>query len=132
MNPSGLRYAETHEWAGREGDIVTVGITRHAVEELGDLVYIELPEVGKAAVKGKAFGEIESVKAVSELMSPVDGEIVEVNSSLTDELEIVSADPYGSGWMVKIKASDLSQLNDLMTAEQYQRKVEAEQKEKEK
>jgi len=131
MNPNDLKYAETHEWAALEDGVVTVGISQHAVEELGDLVYIELPEVGAPVSKGESFGEIESVKAVSELISPVDGEVVAVNADLADELELVTNDPYGSGWMIKIKASDPSQLDELMSAEEYRKKVEEESKEKE-
>ncbi|NOZ24184.1 MAG: glycine cleavage system protein GcvH [Planctomycetes bacterium] len=126
MNPNDRRYAESHEWARAEGNTVTIGITQHAVDELTDLVYIELPEVGAEVTAGQAFGEIESVKAVSELVSPVDGKVVEVNTDLNDDLDPISKDSYQSGWMVKIEATDLSQLDSLMTAEEYEKKTESE------
>ena len=113
----------SHEWARREGDIVTVGISAHAVKQLSDLVYIELPEKGKKVKKGEPFGEIESDKAVSELFSPVDGEIIEVNASLSDNLESITKEPYGAGWMIKIKATNPSQVASLLTAEDYEKQV---------
>jgi len=113
----------SHEWAKLDGDVVTVGISAHAVKQLSDLVYIELPEKGKKVKKGEAFGEIESVKAVSELFSPVDGEIVDVNAALSDNLESITKEPYGSGWMIKVKASDPNQVASLLSAEEYEKQV---------
>jgi glycine cleavage system H protein len=130
MNPKDLRYAATHEWAKLEGNVVTVGITKHAVEELTDLVYLQLPSIGDAVTVGSAFGEIESVKAVAELNSPVDGEVVEVNSAVADKLDAVSKDPYGAGWIAKIKVSNPSQLDALMSAEQYEKHLAEEAKTK--
>ena len=123
MFPKELRFMPSHEWARLEGDVVTVGISAHAVKELSDLVYIELPEKGRKIKKGEPFGEIESVKAVSELFCPVDGEIIEVNASLSDKLESITKEPYGAGWMIKIKATDPSQVASLLTAEQYEKQV---------
>ena len=125
MNPTDRKYAESHEWALAEGNTVTIGLTQHAVDELTDLVYIELPEVGAEVSAGQAFGEIESVKAVSELVSPVDGKVVQVNDDLNDDLEPISKDPYQGGWMVKIEASDVNQLDSLLSAEDYEKNVEA-------
>jgi len=103
MDPKNLRYAKTHEWASLEGNICTLGITKFAVEQLTDVVYIELPEVGDHVFVGDSFGEIESVKAVSDLYSPVNGEVIEINEKLIDDPTKISGDPYGKGWMVKIK-----------------------------
>ena len=111
----------SHEWARLEGDVVTVGISAHAVKQLSDLVYIELPEKGKKVKKGEPFGEIESVKAVSELFSPVDGEIIDVNAALSDNLESITKEPYGAGWMIKIKPSNPAELDRLMSAKDYEK-----------
>jgi glycine cleavage system H protein len=126
MRPTELRYTEAHEWAKADGDICTVGITDFAVEQLTDLVYLELPSVGATVEKGGAFGEIESVKAVSDLHSPVSGTVEEVNSDLPDSLEKLSESPFEEGWMVKIKMSDPGQIESLMTAEAYEKLVEEE------
>ena len=123
MFPTELRYMPSHEWARLEGGVVTVGISAHAVKQLSDLVYIELPQKGRKIKKGEAFGEIESVKAVSELFCPVDGEIIEVNEALSDNLESITKEPYASGWMIKVKASDPNQMASLLTAEEYEKKV---------
>jgi len=125
VSPEQLLFAKTHEWAHVETDasgakVATVGISSFAVEALTDLVYMELPEVGRQVDAGESFGEIESVKAVSDLYSPVDGEVVEVNQSLPDHLERLSSDPYGSGWIAKIKLSDESALKNLMKYPAYQ------------
>ena len=114
-----LKIAESHEWARLEGDTVTVGITAYAVEELGDIVYLELPKVGTRTKAGKAFGEIESVKAASELFAPVDGEVTAVNPDLADDLDALKAEPYGKAWMIRIKAAQPAQLEALMTEAQY-------------
>ncbi len=126
MEPKELRYAKTHEWVHVDRDakgqkIATIGISHFAVEALTDLVYIELPEVGRRVKAGESFGEIESVKAVSDLYSPVDGEIVEVNGSLADHLEQFHDDPYGAGWIVKIKMTDDAGLADLLDYEAYEK-----------
>ena len=103
MNPKDLKYTESHEWVRLAGDTATIGITEHAAHQLSDLVFLGLPRKGDKVSAGKALGEIESVKAVSDINSPVDGEVVEVNSGLSDNLGDVNADPYGKGWMVKVK-----------------------------
>jgi glycine cleavage system H protein len=124
-------YAKTHEWthvdASGGGKIATVGISAFAVEALTDLVYMQLPTVGKKVKAGDSFGEIESVKAVSDLYSPVDGEIVEVNTALANKLETLNSDPYGAGWVVKIKLSDESALRNLMDFSAYQKMCAEEQ-----
>src|SRR5436853_1988117 len=114
MDPKNLRYAATHEWATLEGDQCTLGITQFAVEQLTDVVYIELPDVGDHVFAGESFGEIESVKAVSDLYSPVDGEVVAINEKLLDDPTIVTADPYGKGWLVKIKVDPGTTLDKQM------------------
>lgn len=121
MNTNQLRYAETHEWALLNGDIATIGITAHAVEQLTDLVYMDLPKIGSRVSAGSPFGEVESVKATSDLYSPVDGEVVEVNSTLPDNLELLNSDPYSAGWIMKVKVSDKSSLNKLMDLAAYEK-----------
>ncbi|MCX4245886.1 glycine cleavage system protein GcvH [Paraliomyxa miuraensis] len=117
--PADLRYTKEHEWARRDGDLIVVGITAHAVEQLGDITLITVPEPGTAVTQGESFGDIDSVKAVSELFAPVSGEIAERNDELEDAPETVNEDPYGEGWLVKIKPSDPSQLDGLLDAEAY-------------
>lgn len=114
------RYAESHEWARKEGDLIVCGITDHAQEELSDVVYVELPEVGDTFSKDDQFGVIESVKAASDLYIPMGGEIVEVNETLEDSPEIVNEDPFGGGWMIKFKPSDASQWDSLLTPKEYE------------
>lgn len=121
MDPSQLKYARTHEWVHSQGDVVTVGISDFAVKELTDLVYIDLPDVGRTLDEGDTFGEVESVKAVSDLYAPVAGEIVEVNSSLPDNLQLLSDDPYGQGWMIKIRLADGQTLDHLMDRAAYEK-----------
>jgi len=123
MDPKNLRYAATHEWASLEGNTCTLGITKFAVEQLTDVVYIELPDVGDNVFGGESFGEIESVKAVSDLYSPVDGEIIAVNEKLLDDPTLVAQDPYGKGWMIKIKCEPGQNLDKLMTLEVYQKQI---------
>ena len=123
MVPKDLRYAKTHEWARIEGDVCTVGITQFAVEQLTDIVYIELPEVGDHVFTGDGFGEIESVKAVSELYSPVNGEVVAINEKLLDDPTKVAEDPYGQGWMAKIKVEPGTTLDNLLTLDQYKKQI---------
>ena len=117
--PDDVRYAESHEWARSEGDRVKVGITDFAQDQLGDIVFVELPEVGETFDKGEEFGTVESVKAVSELYLPVAGEVVAVNSSLEDSPEKVNNAPYGDGWMIEVKADNPSELDGLMSKEAY-------------
>ena len=123
MEPENLLYAKTHEWVAldEDGEIGTIGISAFAVEQLTDLVYIELPEVGAPVVAGESFGEIESVKAVSDLYSPVTGHIIEVNQDLVDSLETFSSDPYSKGWIMKVKIADKSTINDLMDHAAYEK-----------
>ena len=119
--PKALKYAESDEWFSIEGDVVTIGITDYAQDQLNDIVYIELKEVGDALAAGDSFGEVESVKAASEMYSAAAGEIIAVNADLEEAPEIVNADPFGAGWMVKIKTADLSPLDGLMDAAAYDR-----------
>ncbi len=118
--PSDLRYTKSHEWVRDEGDgTVTVGITDHAQEQLGDMVFVELPEVGAGFAAGDACAVVESVKAASDVYAPVDGEITEVNDALADSPELVNQDPYGDGWLFKMKPADVAALEELMDAEAY-------------
>jgi len=118
-HPSDRRYSKDHEWVLVDGDVATIGISDFAQDQLGEVVYVDLPEVGDALTAGDTFGEIESVKSVSELFAPVSGEIVEVNSALDDTPETVNSDPHGAGWMVKIKADNPDEIEALMSAEEY-------------
>jgi glycine cleavage system H protein len=126
MLPDNLRYAKSHEWVSLTGDVATIGITQFAVEQLTDVIYIQLPDVGKALSLGQGFGEIESVKAVSDLYAPVEGTVAEVNKKLTTDPTIVSQSPYGDGWMIKIKVKPGTTLDHLLTPEQYQKQIESE------
>jgi glycine cleavage system H protein len=126
MDPKKLRYAKTHEWASLEGDLCTVGITQFAVDQLTDIVYIELPDVGDQVFASESFGEIESVKAVSDLYAPVSGEVVEINEKILDDPTVVTKDPYGKGWMVKIKVEPGTSLDSLMSLEQYEKQIASE------
>ena len=119
MYPDDLRYTKDHEWVRLEGDRGTVGITHYAQKQLGDVVYLELPEVGRALSVQDTFGTVESVKAVSDLYAPVSGKVVEVNAPLGDSPEYVNQDCYGEGWMIVIELSDAKELDELMTVEQY-------------
>ena len=118
-HPSDRKYSKEHEWVLVDGDVATIGISEFAQDQLGEVVYIDLPDTGDALEAGDTFGEIESVKSVSELFAPVSGEIVEVNSSLDDTPETVNADPHGTGWMIKIKMDDAAQVDALLSAEEY-------------
>jgi glycine cleavage system H protein len=122
--PDDLRYTREHEWARTKGRKVVVGITEYAGEQLGDVVYLELPDLGDAVKKGESFGVVESTKAVSELFAPISGKIVEVNDPLADAPETVNEDPYEEGWMVAIEPSDPSELDALMDARAYKAFVE--------
>jgi len=116
-----LKYAKSHEWVALDGDIATVGVSEHAVEELGEVVPFDLPAVGKTVTAGQPLGEIESVKAVSELYSPVSGEIVEANAALVSQPELVNSSPLGDGWICKIRVSDSSEIDSLMDQSRYER-----------
>ncbi len=120
MNPSELKYRPTHEWVRLEGNEAVVGISEFAVHQLTDLVYIDLPAVGKHVTAGETFGEVESVKAVSDLYAPVTGDVTAVNSSLADDLALLSSDPFGKGWMIRIKVSDPASSNGLLDAKAYE------------
>src|SRR5258708_29397675 len=125
--PEDSRYAKSHEYVHLEGDIGTIGITEYAQKELGDVVFVELPKVGSQLEHADELGSIESVKAVSELFAPVSGEVIEVNELLTEKPELVNTDPYGDGWMVRVKLSDPSEVDELlMTAEEYEEYIETE------
>jgi glycine cleavage system H protein len=126
--PEGLKYSKEHEWVLVEGTSATIGITEYAQEELGDIVFVELPEVGEKIVKDDPFGAVESVKAVSDIYAPVSGEVMETNEILPDNPETINDDPYGDGWMVRVELSDIDDLKDLMDAEEYAEYV-AQQKE---
>jgi glycine cleavage system H protein len=120
MGPKDLRYTKEHEWVRVEGDLATVGITDFAAHQLGDIVFVELPEVGRKLTQFSSAGVIESVKAVSDLFAPVGGEVVETNPELTSRPELVNEDPLGEGWMVKIKLADKSQLDALLDGPAYE------------
>ena len=130
MTPDKLLFSETHEWVHLDQTeaqpIATIGITAFAIEALTDLVYMQLPKVGDQLSAGQPFGEIESVKAVSDLYSPVSGEVIEVNSKLPDNLEILNDDPYGEGWMIKVKVTDPAPLSKLMKLEAYEKQCSEE------
>ena len=123
--PEELQYTKSHEWVRNEGDTATIGITDHAQEELGDIVYIELPEHGVTFGAGDSFGTVESVKAVSDLYTPVGGEVVEVNEALEDSPEKINEDPYGEGWMVKLRIS--GEGTGLLSPDEYQQVLEQEE-----
>jgi len=122
--PSEFKYSKEHEWVLIEGDTATIGITDYAQGELGDVVFVELPEVGTSFAKTEAFGTIEAVKAVSELYLPIAGEVVEINAKLEDDAGLVNQDPYGDGWMIKIKISDAADLEELIDSKAYKELVE--------
>ncbi len=117
--PADLKYTKDHEWIKIEGDIITVGITDFAQGELGDIVYVEVETVDETLDIEEIFGTVEAVKTVSDLFLPVSGEVIEFNESLEDEPEKVNSDPYGDGWMIKVKCSDVSQLDDLLSSDDY-------------
>ena len=124
--PSELKYTKEHEWAKTEqGKVVSIGVTDHAQDLLGEIVYVELPEVNTEVTKDETFGVIESTKSVSDLYAPVSGIVTEVNSIVVDGPEVVNEDPYEEGWLIKIQPSDAAELDDLMTADQYETFVEA-------
>jgi glycine cleavage system H protein len=126
MYPNNYRYTKEHEWINVEGDSATVGITDHAQDQLGDVVFVELPKVGVALQAMQSFGTVESVKAVSDIYAPVSGEVTAVNEALADTPEQINEDPHGKGWLIRVKLADKKQVEPLMTAEQYQEYVAAE------
>lgn len=128
MYPESLRYTKDHEWIRVEGQRGTVGITDHAQKQLGDVVFLELPEVGRTLSRHDIFGTVESVKAVSELFSPVSGEVLEVHSDIVPQPEVLNSDPYGEGWMIVVKLSDPAELGELLDAAAYAAYVESEAK----
>ncbi|MDO9548465.1 MAG: glycine cleavage system protein GcvH [Candidatus Marinimicrobia bacterium] len=121
--PENLKYTNDHEWALVEADLATIGITEYAAGELGDVVYVELPEMGITAKKGDSIGTIEAVKTVADIYSPLSGEIIEVNDALNDNSELINQDPFGEGWIVKIKLSDSSELSELLSHEDYKKLI---------
>ena len=123
MYPGDVRYTREHEWVRLDGQTAVIGITSYAQDELGDVVYVELPSVGEMVLSGSEFGTVESVKAVSPLFAPLAGEIVEVNEALIGQPELVNVEPYGSGWMIKVAASTPDELDSLLEAEAYEQFV---------
>ena len=119
--PEELKYSKEHEWVRVEGDIVVIGVTDFAQGELGEIVYVDVETEGETLDKDEVFGSIEAVKTVSDLFMPIGGEIVEFNAELEDAPELVNEDPYGKGWMLKVKANNLDEINDLLTAEEYKK-----------
>lgn len=122
--PEDLKYTREHEWVSIDGSVATIGITDHAQEQLGDVVFVELPSIGDRVEKADAFGVVESTKAVSDVYAPLSGEVTEVNDDLPDNPELINEDPYGDGWMVKITLGDKADLEDLMTADEYRKFIE--------
>jgi glycine cleavage system H protein len=123
MDPKTLRFSPTHEWVHVEGDLATVGISRFAVDQLTDLIMIDLPSVGAKVTAGKGFGEVESVKAVSDLYAPVSGEVVEVNSAVAQNIQLLAEDPYEKGWLVKVRIDDPAAVAGLLDHDAYEKKV---------
>lgn len=125
--PESLRYTKTHEWIRQEGELAVVGITDYAIDQLGDVVFLDLPDVGSQAECGQRFGEIESTKTVSDLVAPVSGEIVEVHTALVDELSLLKESPYEKGWILKIRPKDSAELEALLAASDYAAHVDSEE-----
>ncbi len=123
MDPTTLKFTPTHEWVHLDGDVATLGISKFAVDQLTDLIVIELPKVGATLTKGKPFGEVESVKAVSDLYAPLGGEVIEINDAVAGDVQILAEDPYTKGWLVKIKVADTTALAGLLDHDAYQAKV---------
>lgn len=123
MDPTTLRFTATHEWVHLEGDVATLGISRFAVDQLTDLIVIELPKVGAKLTQGKPFGEVESVKAVSDLYAPVSGEVVAVNDAVAGDVQLLAEDPYTKGWLIKVKVADPAVVGSLLDHDAYQAKV---------
>ncbi len=127
--PDNLKYYDSHEYASLEGSVATIGITAYAVDELGDIVFLELPDVGDEVEKGESFGTVESVKAVEDLVSPVSGSVIERNEVLIESPEKLADDPYEEGWLVKVNIEDPGDLDDALSSEEYQAKVEGSEEE---
>jgi len=125
MSPENLKFAKTHEWVALQEDVATIGISDFAVKELTDVVHLELPPRGKVVTAGQEMGEIESVKAVSDLYAPLSGEILEVNSDLSNDLSNLSDDPYGAGWLIKLRIKNSSELERLLSYEAYQKECQS-------
>ena len=125
MVPTDLRYTKDHEWIRVDGDVATVGVTAYAADQLGDIVFVELPDPGRALEQFAAFGVVESVKAVSDLFAPVSGEVTEANPDLAANPELVNSDPYGAGWMVRLRLSDPGQVDDLIEPDAYEALIAA-------
>lgn len=123
MDPKSLRFSPSHEWVSLDGDIATIGISRFAVDQLTDLIVIELPAVGAKLTAGKSFGEVESVKAVSDLYAPLSGEVVEVNTEITSDVQLLAQDPYEAGWLIKVRVDDPSAVANLLDHDGYEKKV---------
>lgn len=121
--PKELKYTEDHEWVKVEGDTAIVGITDHAQSELGDIIFIEFPEINDIVERMEPFGTIEAVKTVADLFAPLNGKIVEINEALEDSPELVNSDPYGKGWIVKVSVDKLNQLNDLLSSKNYEKLI---------
>ena len=119
MDPKTLRYSPTHEWVHLDGDVATIGISRFAVDQLTDLITIDLPKVGTKLSRGKSFGEVESVKAVSDLYAPISGKVAEINEALVQKPEVINTDPYGQAWMIVVEPTDLGELGQLLDASAY-------------
>ncbi len=117
--PEGLKYSKEHEWVLVENDVATIGISEFAQDELGDIVYVELPPVGEKISKDDPFGSVESVKAVSDIFAPISGSVIEVNDTLPDSPEIINEDPYGDGWLIKVQMTDKDELKELMSSDDY-------------
>lgn len=124
--PENYRYTKEHEWVHLEGDTATIGITFHAQNELSDIVYVDLPKVGTKVETGKTFGSVESVKAVSDIYAPLDGEVIEINETLASAPEKLNEDPHGVAWLVRIRAEKPAEINNLLTAADYEKYVGAE------
>jgi len=124
MYPENLKYTKEHEWLKVEDDIATIGITFHAQERLNDVVFVELPKVGKSVKKRESIAVLESVKAVSDVYSPVSGEVIEINDSLVNKPELINQKPYSDGWIVKLKVRDIKELDGLLTAKEYEELIE--------
>ncbi|MBD0362756.1 MAG: glycine cleavage system protein GcvH [Coleofasciculus sp. C3-bin4] len=124
--PEDLKYLDTHEYVRLDGEIATLGISAFAVDQLGDIVFLELPEIGDALEKGESFGTIESVKAVEDMYAPISGTVIERNEAMIESPELVSEDPYGEGWLLKLRINDADELKDALSANEYRAQVEGE------
>lgn len=124
--PNDLKYLDSHEYVRLEGEIATIGISAFAVDQLGDIVFLELPEVGDAVTKGESFGSVESVKAVEDLYAAVSGTVIERNEAMLESPEQVAEDPYGEGWLLKLRVNDFSEVEDALSADEYRAQVEGE------